>query len=150
MRNNRGFTLIELMIVVAIIGILASIAIPNFIKFVAKTKRSEAKYNLEAIFKAEISWFGEYNYFSTKFSEIRWRPDGTIYYYTFNVGDPSELYGLGQPVPGGLPVAPGADAQSFSACAWGNIDTDTSTIDAWYINDRKELMVQTGFDDLNF
>jgi len=148
LRKNKGFTLIELMIVVAIIAILAAIAIPNFMRFVAKTKRSEVKYNLEAIFKTEISWFGEYNYFSTKFSEIRWRPDGTIYYYTFNVGDPSEMYGLGQAAPGGMPVTPGADSLSFSACAWGNIDTDL-TVDAWYINDRKELTIQTGFDDLN-
>ncbi len=136
------------MIVVAIIGILASIAIPNFMKFYVKTKRTEATYNLAAIYKCEISWFGEYNTFSQKFSEIRWRPDGTIYYYTFNVGDPGELYGLGNPVPGGLPVAPGADSQSFSACAWGNIDNDM-TVDAWYVNDRKEMTVQAGYDDMN-
>jgi type IV pilus assembly protein PilA len=148
MRKNKGFTLIELMIVVAIIGILAAIAIPNFMMFLSKTKRSEAKYNLEAIYKTEIAWFGENNGFSTKFSEIRWRPDGTIYYYTFNVGDPSELYGLGQAAPAGMPVTPGADPQSFTACAWGNIDNDL-TIDAWYINDRKELTIQTLFDDLN-
>lgn len=136
------------MIVVAIIGILAAIAVPNFMNFLAKTKRSEATYNLTAIYKCEISWFGEYNYFSTKFSEIRWRPDGTIYYYTFNVGDGSELYGLGQVAPGGMPISPGADPQSFSACAWGNIDNDL-TPDVWYINDRKELAIEIGFDDLN-
>lgn len=148
MRKNKGFTLIELMIVVAIIAILAAIAVPNFMNFLAKTKRSEAKYNLEAIFKTEVSWFGEYNYFSTKFSDIRWRPDGTIYYYSFNVGDPSEIYGLGQAAPAGMPVTPGADASSFSACAWGSIDNDT-TVDAWSINDRKNLSIQAGFDDLN-
>jgi len=147
-RKNKGFTLIELMIVVAIIAILAAIAVPNFMNFLAKTKRSEAKYNLEAIFKTEVSWFGEYNYFSTKFSDIRWRPDGTIYYYSFNVGDPSEIYGLGQAAPAGMPVTPGADASSFSACAWGSIDNDT-TVDAWSINDRKNLSIQAGFDDLN-
>ena len=60
-RNKKGFTLIELMIVVAIIGILAAIAIPNFLKFQAKSKQSEAKTNLKGIYTAETGYFGEQN-----------------------------------------------------------------------------------------
>ncbi len=141
MRKNGGFTLIELMIVVAIIAILAAIAIPNFMSFVIKTKRSEAKYNLSGIYTAELSYFGEANSFSNSFQTIRWRPEGTIYYYTFCVG--TELYGKGEANPG---VVPGATNLSFTAYGWGSIDAD-ATPDIWYINDRKEMVNET--DDLN-
>jgi type IV pilus assembly protein PilA len=47
--DRRGFTLIELMIVVAIIGILASIAIPAFIKYVKQSKTAEAGLNLKTM-----------------------------------------------------------------------------------------------------
>ncbi len=144
MRRNGGFTLIELMIVVAIIGILAVIAVPNFMKFMAKSRRTEAKYNLEAIYKAETSYLGEYNGYSTSFVTIRWRPEGTIYYYTFSVG--SELYGRAEAAPAGMTMVPTATSVGFTACAWGNIDTDP-TYDVWYINDVKNMDINV--DDVN-
>jgi len=52
-KSNKGFTLIELMIVVAIIGILAAIAIPNFMRYQLRSKAAERKTNVGAIFKAE-------------------------------------------------------------------------------------------------
>jgi type IV pilus assembly protein PilA len=59
LRNSKGFTLIELMIVVAIIGILAAIAIPNFIQYQMRSRTSEAKTNLAAIKTANLAFQAE-------------------------------------------------------------------------------------------
>jgi type IV pilus assembly protein PilA len=61
LRNRKGFTLVELMIVVAIIGILAAIAIPNFLNFRLKAKTSEAKSNLGAIRSTEVAYYAEWS-----------------------------------------------------------------------------------------
>ncbi len=55
--NKRGFTLIELMIVVAILGILAAVAIPAFINYMRKAKTSEATLNIDRIFEGGVTYF---------------------------------------------------------------------------------------------
>ena len=103
-KRRGGFTLIELMIVVAIIGILAAIAIPNFMRFQLKAKAGEGKTNLAAIRTAEESYMAEFGtYISTTsehpllasvgamkiawgsaapagFGTIGWAPEGAVYY----------------------------------------------------------------------
>jgi type IV pilus assembly protein PilA len=151
-KNTKGFTLIELMIVVAIIGILAAIAIPNFLKFQAKSKQSEAKTNLKAIYTAETGYFGENNTYNT-FDRINWAPVGTAR-YTYYLGTDN---GIATPTPGagstfliaGVPALAAGDftasplplvgSTSFIAGAVGNIDNDT-TKDEWSINDNNALV----------
>src|SRR5580765_3536663 len=82
-RSPQGFTLIELMIVVAIIGILAAIAIPNFIKFQARSKQSEAKANLKAVFTAQKAYFQEKDKFSSYAGDIGFSPERNNRYAYF-------------------------------------------------------------------
>jgi type IV pilus assembly protein PilA len=65
LKNKKGFTLIELMIVVAIIGILAAIAIPNFMTYQCKAKQSEAKTLLGAIRTSQEVYYAENSTYAT-------------------------------------------------------------------------------------
>ena len=56
-QNKKGFTLIELMIVVAIIGILAAVAIPAFMKYIRRSKTTEATMNLRKMFDSSVSYY---------------------------------------------------------------------------------------------
>ncbi len=86
--KQKGFTLVELMIVVAIIGILAAIAIPNYQKYQAKARQTEAKVQLSSVFTAEKSFMVESNSYTACLNQIGVKPEGAkqYYQYGFHIG----------------------------------------------------------------
>lgn len=85
--NRKGFTLIELMIVVAIIGILAAIAIPKFADLIRKSNEGATKGNLGSIRSAISIYYGEMEgtypgawvYLTTKYLDTI--PEAKNYYH---------------------------------------------------------------------
>jgi type IV pilus assembly protein PilA len=82
-KTQRGFSLIEILVAVAILGLLGAIGATNYLRVAAKSKQAEAKANLSAVFAAEKNYFFEYNEYVTRFDVVGFRPDGTLFY---NVG----------------------------------------------------------------
>ncbi len=157
LQSQKGFTLIELMIVVAIIGILAAIAIPNFLAYQARAKQSEAKTNLGGIYTSEVGYFGEYSTYTDVIVNLGYAVAGTSGRYEFALGtaaankvgnSTASNTCAGQTIPvspsGNVGIGPGTGtptslATMFTAGAIGNIDNDAAC-DAWTINNDKTLV----------
>jgi prepilin-type N-terminal cleavage/methylation domain-containing protein len=98
--KKQGFTLIELMVVIAIVALLSMLAIPNFSRFLAKAKRTEAYMNLSALCAAEKAYHAEHGmYTDVIYGEhgLGWKPEGyrggganEKFYYTYGFSSGAE------------------------------------------------------------
>lgn len=68
--SKKGFSLVELLIVVVIIGVLVSLAVPQYNRFVAKARQSEAKASLSSLHTAMNGFFTEWNQYYGDFRAI--------------------------------------------------------------------------------
>src|SRR5438309_10992082 len=146
MKGQQGFTLIGLMIVVAIIGILAAVAIPNFMRYQAKARQAEAKVALGDIWlRAQLySELNNGSFAVANVADLEYVVAGTARYsYWYAVGGtPTAIAGGSTAsIPCDVNSAPAVvavSAAAFTAGARGNIDSD-STCDDWIINDLRNL-----------
>lgn len=121
-----------------VIGVLAAIAIPNFMRFNARAKQSEAKSNLKSIFITAKANSVEQDQMGTTLEEIGWVSMGTTR-YTYYFGD-SRVEPDQSPTE---PLPPMVESYArpdgtFQAVAVGNIDSD-DTLDVWVITDENNL-----------
>ena len=156
--NQKGFTLIELMIVVGIIGILVAIAAPNFSRYQSKARQSEAKIALAAVYGAEKAFYSEYAAYISSFEAIGYTPEGQRRFYdvgwaagtpgavaSYSGGTGNQSWSAVNNSFGGCSSSSaltaaltGADPQTFLVSAHGCI-RQAAQEDKWTINDTKVL-----------
>jgi type IV pilus assembly protein PilA len=174
-KRQEGFTLVELMVVVAIIGILSAVAVPQFRRYQAKSKTSEAKVNLSAVYTAEISHFTDMDQYSSCLNLIGYTPGGTDNDRYYTTGFSGVDVAGGVTPPGGscnganisyfvgtkgassdanaelagasvLTTAIDNTVPSFTAGSAGTIDPGAGRADIWSVNQDKSVQhLQTGY-----
>jgi len=122
-RRRRGFSLIEAMVVVAIIGVIGSIALPSLQSYVWRARRNEAFLNLNGIYKSQKTFMIENGRYGNSFDEIGFEISGATQVDPTTIQSRFYTYTL-QPIEvDGIPSA------NYSAVATGDLDPSDAMLD---------------------
>ncbi len=135
-KSNKGFTLIELMIVVVIIGILAALAIPRFMRSTTKAKQSEAKQLLKQVYTMQRAYRQEFDSYCLNGA-------------TASAAAPNAFAQIGVEImsTARYTYVMTAAANTFQCVATANLDDD-ATNDVWQIDQTGNLQC-TSNDAIN-
>ncbi|MDY6855844.1 MAG: prepilin-type N-terminal cleavage/methylation domain-containing protein [Thermodesulfobacteriota bacterium] len=120
-RFQKGFALIELMVVVCLVAILSALAIPNYLNYQCQAKQIEVKRNLGQLFTMEVAYRSENGKYSNNLALIGWSITGQgRYSYSITM----------------------ATSTLFTARASANLDNDL-IVDTWVMDNFKNLVNST-------
>ena len=120
---QQGFTLIELMIVVSIIGVIASVSMPSLQKYVWKARRNEAFLNLNGIYKSQMTYMIENGYYGATFDDIGFMISGG------NLVDPNTIQSKYYTYTLEVLEVDGVPNANYSAVATGDLDPSDAMLD---------------------
>lgn len=126
--SNKGFTMIELMMVVVIIGLLAAMAIPRFMRTGVKAKQSEAKGILKQIYTTQRAYRQEYGSYAV---------NGAVASAAAPVAFATIYVDVGATARYTYTMT--SSINTFTCTATANLDDD-ATIDTWTINQTGNLV----------
>lgn len=158
-QRESGFTLVELMITVAILGVLAAITLPLYNNYLTRARQAEPMSQLAGIYVAEISFYGEHIRYSD-FLEIGFSLAGQSLRYTYRAQRTTLVGGVVTPgtiqiitpssgvaTAENTVVAAASSASGFTATATANVDADLQ-LDQWHVNDVRDDPSDPDIDDV--
>lgn len=158
--KSSAFTLIELMIVVAIVAFLAALSVPHYFKYLAKARQAEVVVNLASLHTAQQAYFAQHGRYTQVLlgeNGLGWKPEGykgggkkESFYYTYGFNTPGAQEGVHY-FTGKLDTPKeelgetSVTEDGFVAKAAGNVVRGKA--DVWMVNENRQIEnIQNGID----